>query len=72
MTFLAALEARTKIPIAAEHPTLFWMIEHATCVLNTHLLGLDGKHLTDDCKATKPDLSSVNSGERSHGLCPSV
>ena len=40
-TFLAAIEARIKIPIPSEHPLIGWIVEHAAYVLNHFLVGTD-------------------------------
>ena len=42
-TFLAATEARIRIPIPSDHPLLGWIVEHATYVLNHFLVGPDGQ-----------------------------
>ena len=42
-THLAALEARTDIPIPAQHPILHWIVQHAAYALNRYQLGPDGK-----------------------------
>ena len=42
-TFLAATEARIRMPIPSDHPLLAWIVEHATYVLNHFLIGPDGQ-----------------------------
>ena len=40
-TFLAAIEARIKMPIPSDHPILGWTVEHAANCLNHFLVGED-------------------------------
>ena len=58
-TFLAALEARIKLPIPSDHPMLGWIVEHASYILNNYVIG--DKH--------KTAYARLHGKERSEKLC---